>query len=37
VKILKLLIFLTDFMTTLDFDVAHDISEKVDQLEHLRF
>jgi hypothetical protein len=35
-KMLKLLIFLTDYVTTLDFDVAHDISEKVDQLEHLR-
>jgi len=35
-KMLKLLIFLTDYVTTLDFDVAHDSSEKVDQLEHLR-
>ncbi len=35
-KLLKLLIFLTDYVTTLDIDVAHDFSEKVDQLEHLR-
>jgi len=35
-KMLKLLIFLTNYVTTFDFDVAHDISENVDQLEHLR-
>ena len=34
-KMLKLLIFLINLVTTLDFDVAHDISEKVDQLENL--
>ena len=35
-KMLKLLILLTDYVTTSDFDIAHDISEKVDQLEQLR-